>query len=353
MKINILFLGNTTHPVGGYKVVYEYCNRLVESGHEITVYYLYGSMLENSGLPNIIRKLIVKVYGELIGPNRWYRLDRRIKKKVIPSAQKIGKGDIVIATAVQTAGMVKELPNICGRKVYFIQDFENWTVSSEEVLKTYNYDMRKIVVSNWLKNLVDKNSKERSYIVSNCIDTRVFYVTGKKRNLHSIVFHYRNGLYKGGIYAFKVIEMLHLKYPDLVVNMITTEKEIPEIPNYFNVFKNINQSKVAEINNVSQVFMCTTIDEGFGLPGLEAMACGCAVVSTSYKGVLEYAVDGSNALLSPVKDVERMTENIVKIFENDSVRKTIIDNGIKTGKERSLEKSARKFENILLNIIKE
>ena len=78
------------------------------------------------------------------------------------------------------------------------------------------------------------------------------------------------------------------------------------------------------------------------------MACGCAVISSSYKGVLEYAVDGENALLSPVRDVDAMVANIVKLFEDDELRERIAENGIKTGKERSLEKSAKEFERILI-----
>lgn len=91
--------------------------------------------------------------------------------------------------------------------------------------------------------------------------------------------------------------------------------------------------------------MCTSVEEGFGLPGLEAMACVCAVVS-SYRGVLGYVIDGENSLLSPVRDVDAMVNNIVRLFEDDELGKRISENGIRTGKERSLEKSASTFERI-------
>lgn len=81
------------------------------------------------------------------------------------------------------------------------------------------------------------------------------------------------------------------------------------------------------------------------------MACGCSVVSSN-RAVLEYAVDGENALLSPVRDVDAMVNNIVRLFEDDELIKRISENGVKTGKERSLEKSAQKFEEVLINSIK-
>lgn len=62
------------------------------------------------------------------------------------------------------------------------------------------------------------------------------------------------------------------------------------------------------------VFVFPSLVEGFGLPPLEAMACGAAVVLTDSGGVREYARDDSNCLLVPPGDapaiaraVERLT----------------------------------------------
>ena len=352
MRINILLLGNTNKPTGGYKVIYEYCNVLSNKGHDVVINYLYGPMLENIHLPERIRKMIVKIYGETIGPGKWFELDSRIKKKVLKNYRLMNPGDIVIATAVETAKMVYELPNSCGEKVYFIQDFENWNCTDEDVYHTYNLGMTNIVVANWLKNIVDAHSKTPAYLVSNCINTQVFNNKGAERIKHSIVFHYRSADYKGPEYAIEAIRILEEKYPDLKVDVISIEDAPNNLPKSCKFHHKLSAEQIAEINNRTQVFLCTSVEEGFGLPGLEAMACGCAVVSSSYKGVLEYAVDGENALLSPVRDVDAMVNNIVRLFEDDELIKRISENGVKTGKERSLEKSAQKFEEVLINSIK-
>ena len=348
MKINVLFLGNTTHPAGGFKVVYEYCNKLAEYGHEVVINYLYGPMLTGKHLPEIIRKPIVKLYSETVGPGSWFKLDRRIRKKVLSKPNKMAAGDVVISTALQTALMVKALPDRCGKKFYFIQDFENWSHSDEEVYASYAFGLTNIVVAKWLKDIVDEHSSIPARLVSNCINTDVFCNKGENRRKHSVVFHYRSADYKGPQYALETIRRLKDRYDDLVVDVISSEEKPKTLPKFCNFHHSISASEVAEINNRTEVFMCTTVEEGFGLPGLEAMACGCAVVSSSYRGVLEYAVDGENALLSPVRDVDAMVTNIVKLFEDDELRKKIAENGIKTGKERSLEKSAKEFESILM-----
>lgn len=348
MKISILLPGNTNRPTGGYKVIYEYCNKLLEYGHDVFIYYYYGAMFDGLHIPEFIRRPLVKKFSEVVGPGLWFKLDRRIKKRVINSSKEIENSDVVIATAIDTAKDVMELPHECGKKVYFIQGFENWNCSDEEVFASYNFDMTNVVVANWLKKIVDAHTNSQSYLVSNCINTEVFYNKGDKRRRHSIVFHYRTAKYKGAEFAFEAIRRLEEKYNDLYVNVISIERRPDNLPKCCTYHRKISAEDVAEINNHTEVFMCTSIEEGFGLPGLEAMACGCAVVSTSYRGVLEYAVDGENALLSPVKDVDIMVKNIEQLFEDDKLRNRIAENGIQTGKERALEKSAKEFERLLI-----
>ena len=347
MKINIVFPCFATKASGGHKVIYEYINELVKNNHEINCYYLPHNTFYQLHLPDFLRKIILNIYIKMFGPSRWFMLDRRVKNQLYKNVQ---DADITIATAIETVKIVKNLPKSKGRKVYFIQDFENWNCSDEEIYKSYGYGMVNIVVSKWLKEIVDKHSKVPSNLISNCINTDVFFNKNKKREKHSIVFQYRSGEYKGCKYAIKVIEKLQERYENLFVTVIGIEDRPDDLPEFCRYYQKISAKQIAEINNRTEVFMCTSIEEGFGLPGLEAMACGCAVVSSSYRGVLEYAIDEENALLSPVRDVDDMVDNIIRLFEDDKLRKKISDNGTKTGKKRALKKSAREYEDILKKI---
>ena len=60
-----------------------------------------------------------------------------------------------------------------------------------------------------------------------------------------------------------------------------------------------DDSEIADILRQSDIYVFTSLWEGFGLPPLEAMACGCAVVSSDAKGINEYAKDEKNALIYP------------------------------------------------------
>ena len=62
------------------------------------------------------------------------------------------------------------------------------------------------------------------------------------------------------------------------------------------------------------------------------MVSGTALVSTAYPAVFEYAKDGENALLSPVKDVQALANNIIKLIKDDKLRCRLANNGIETMK---------------------
>ena len=60
--------------------------------------------------------------------------------------------------------------------------------------------------------------------------------------------------------------------------------------------------------------------QGFGLPGLEAMACGAALVSTACRGPAEYIVHEHNALMVPHDDLE---DAVVRLIEDADLRRRL------------------------------
>lgn len=348
MKISFVMSNCPKKPTGGHKIIFEYMNYLSKN-HNVTAYFGYEDSYEKFNIPIFLKRFLAKNATKFFRP-RWFVFSKNIKKVCIDDINDttIFDADIIIATDVKTAKPVYNLRKNKGNKFYFIQDFENWYVSDDYVKNTYKLEMNKIVVSKWLKDLVSSISQEKIYYVSNSINTSIFKNENVTRIPHSIVFQYRSNKAKGCKYAIEVISRLKEKYDDLQVVIISNEKKNDDIPNWCEYYFNVSQNDVSKINNRSQVFLCTSIEEGFGLPGLEAMACGCAVVSTAYEGIFEYAIDRENALLSPIKDVDAMINNVIMLFENDELRKKIVDNGMKTAKERSFKKAADEFENIII-----
>lgn len=72
-----------------------------------------------------------------------------------------------------------------------------------------------------------------------------------------------NSPHKGLKNAFKVLDKLKQKYPDLKVIMFGKFPK-PELPNWITYYKGASQKKTVEIYNSVKVFLCSTIEEGFG-----------------------------------------------------------------------------------------
>lgn len=353
MKVSFVISGFARRASGGHKIIFEYANYLVERGCSVRIYFLNTNSLANIRIPtrikSILATLVIK-YSKI----KWFNLNPDVTRCPISviNDSNILDGDIIIACDVRTPIGVASLSPSKGKKLYLVQDFENWYVSDEYVYNTYSLDMKKIVISSWLKAIVDQYSQLPAVIIPDGINTENFKCQTPyfDREAHSICFHYRSSPIKGCNYAIEAIRHLKALYPDLIVKVVSNEKRPVELPDYCSYYYNISSKDVAIINNSVRVFMCTSINEGYGLPALEAMACGCSVVSTAYLGIKEYGVDGYNVLFSPERDALAMASNVKKLFENDDLAARLSRNGIITGEKFSNIHSSEGFYEIIKGV---
>ncbi len=98
-------------------------------------------------------------------------------------------------------------------------------------------------------------------------------------------------------------------------------------------------------------FCCAfpSLYEGFGLPILEAMACGIPVMTSNVSSLPEVA--GDAAILINPYDIDEMSDSIKQLMENSILRKTLIAKGFTRAKEFSWQKSAAQLRQIYANLI--
>ena len=350
MKVNIIFPNHAKLIMGGYKVLFEYANYFAENGIEVHIYYLMSETLKRRKVPKILYKPFIFFMSSYYP--RWFKFNHNIKRKGIININEVEDADIIFASEVRTAEPVNSLPLCKGKKIYFIQDYESWLVNEDYLHKTYKYPMHIITISQWLSDIVDQYAKYKTICIKDGIDGKIFYNRNYNRRNHSIVFHYRPAENKGGDISIAVIKKLKNIYPDLSVDVITSDKKI-NMPSFVNIHYRISPDKVAEIDNNNNVFLCTSRKEGYGLPGLEAMACGCALVSTAYRGVMEYAINGENSLLAPLDDVDELVRNICRLFNDKILRDKIVKGGLKTADELDFRNSAKVLKDTIVDIYNE
>jgi len=75
------------------------------------------------------------------------------------------------------------------------------------------------------------------------------------------------------------------------------------------------------------VFINTTNVDNQPVSVLEAMACGCPVVSTNPGGVPDIIVHKNNGMLSAPGDVDTMVKNVKLLFNNAELYSDLSKNG--------------------------
>ena len=88
--------------------------------------------------------------------------------------------------------------------------------------------------------------------------------------------------------------------------------------------------------------------EGWGLTGIEAMACGAALVVTDNGGSRDYASDQKTALVVPPKNPAELAAAVMYLFENPSVRKAIALAGHEHVRRYTWETAGAKLNALLI-----
>ena len=355
MMKNITFLMPSVQlmPSGGYKIVYEYSNRLVQDGHTVNIvmpawnnFWDCNLKYKLKGIYNYLR------YHILERPKvNWFDLDKRVHLLVAPSLNEkyIPQSDIIICTGASTAiplSKYTRISNDC--KYYFIQGYETWSVGYEKLMESYKLDLKKIVIADWLKEKVEEVG-ETAQIAYNGFDFNYFNlaVPIEERNKYHIVMPYNKVKLKGCDVGFNALDIVHNKYPQLKVCLYGVHRP-KSIPDYCKFYYKPQREIHNQIYNDSAIFLGPSFSEGFCLTVAEAMQCGCAPVCTNIGGYMVTCKDGQTALLGEVGNAESLASKIIELIENDELRCRIANNANTFIKQYTWESAYRTFKNILV-----
>lgn len=136
-----------------------------------------------------------------------------------------------------------------------------------------------------------------------------------------------------------------LKYSALVRGTIKRKKA--EL--FIQIVPFVEEDDLPIVYNLADCFIFVSLSEGFGLPILEAMACGAPVITSSISCLPEIA-GGAAVLVNPYKP-EKIAEAIKKLLNNENLKRDLIRKGFERIKEFSWGKMTRGNINIYKKIL--
>ncbi len=113
----------------------------------------------------------------------------------------------------------------------------------------------------------------------------------------------------------------------------------------------IADSDMCGLINGAMGFLFPSIYEGFGMPPLEAMACGVPVL-TSHEASLPEVV-GDSAVLVDAYNVESIAEGISKLYIDEELRAELSEMGLKQAKKYTWESASETLHSIYKELLNE
>ena len=107
---------------------------------------------------------------------------------------------------------------------------------------------------------------------------------------------------------------------------------------------------LAAFYRLARAFVFPSLYEGFGLPPLEAMACGCPLVTSNVSSLPEVA--GGAALLVDPYDEDAIASGIVTAVTDETLRADLIKRGIERARSFSWTQSVTKIHEIYMQVAK-
>jgi glycosyltransferase involved in cell wall biosynthesis len=233
-------------------------------------------------------------------------------------------GDVVLATAWQSAPVAAAAPARCGAGFYLVQHYESlYHGDPAAVDATYRLPLRKITISTWLAEIMRERFGAAADVIVTPVDRVLFHrrevVAGPAPRV--LMLHHEYA-WKGVADGLEAVRRVRARVPALHLVGFGVKRPRAPVP-YDEFHENPPQEQLAALYSGSDIYLCPSWDEGLGMPPMEAMACGAALVTYDNGGCRDYARDGETALVAPRRDVGALAAQLERLATDAALRARI------------------------------
>lgn len=272
-------------------------------------------------------------------------------------------------------------PGVKGKKIVFVHDMSYLACPETVRTKTrrfLNVSMKKschradviITISEFSKKEIIKYlgiQEEKIKTLPLGVDFNRFHTNYSEKEKNNVVQKYGLTqdylLYLGTIEPRKNLERLIRAYA-----MTCEKNEMPPLimagrkgwlyEEIFNAVEELNLTEkvkflgyvdsadVPMLISAAKVFLFPSVYEGFGLPVLEAMACGVPVITSDAASLPEVAGDAA-VLVNPM-DINDIADKILRVVEDKKLQKKMIEKGLLQAEKNSWENTAELLRKVIV-----
>lgn len=294
------------HRTGGVTVLYEMANGLARRGHD--VHFVHGP-----ANPYRIDSL-----DEL--PT--FRFDPGIEHHIVDSLDdpRLPAGDVV---------MLHQAPARLGLPFAIVQGYR--MLGEELEREVFRAPAPKACVARWLLDVAAGYGAppEQLFHVPLGIDHDVFAVrTPQAARSYDVAMLSHPHREKGLAVGIEMLEALRERRPGVRALVFGMDPPPLALPDGVEFWQAPDHPTLADrIYNQARVFVQPSYHEGFGYTAVEAMACGCALVTTDNGGSRDYARAGETARIVAPGDAAGLADAADELLLDDVRRTALADAG--------------------------
>lgn len=218
----------------------------------------------------------------------------------------------------------------------------------------------KAAVSRHLVELIERRFHQKCFLIQNGIDSNIFYpherrAWGENGRIKILSVGPMQVGFKGIPDTLQSIKILKDKGISIELTRVSPyppleNKEVGRVVNQY--YMNLREKEMVELYRNTDIFISSSLEgEGFGLPAMEALACGVPSILTEISSYKNFDEKMDFAYFVPTHRPDKIAEGILAFMEDRELRAKCVERGIDVAKGFTLERTKQDLLNFIKGLI--